>query len=91
LLHQLAKSRNPGSAVRAIAAEAGATDSLACGERASGTPHAGHNTSSKADQESMHMVMWTMSDRTILRSFRFMEGFGAPHVSPGQRRDLWDA
>lgn len=26
--------------------------------------------------ESMHMVMWTMSDRGIPRSFRFMEGFG---------------
>ena len=26
--------------------------------------------------ESVHMVMWIMSDRTIPRSFRFMEGFG---------------
>ncbi|WP_150292604.1 catalase [Sphingobium estronivorans] len=26
--------------------------------------------------ESMHMVMWTMSDRAIPRSFRTMEGFG---------------
>jgi len=26
--------------------------------------------------ESMHMVMWQMSDRTIPRSFRFMQGFG---------------
>lgn len=26
--------------------------------------------------ESMHMVMWTMSDRAIPRSFRFMQGFG---------------
>ena len=26
--------------------------------------------------ESMHMVMWVMSDRTIPRSLRFMEGFG---------------
>ena len=26
--------------------------------------------------ESMHMAMWIMSDRTIPRSFRFMEGFG---------------
>jgi len=26
--------------------------------------------------ESMNMVMWIMSDRTIPRSFRFMEGFG---------------
>ena len=26
--------------------------------------------------ELMHMVMWIMSDRTIPRSFRFMEGFG---------------
>ena len=26
--------------------------------------------------ESMHMIMWIMSDRTIPRAFRFMEGFG---------------
>ena len=26
--------------------------------------------------ESMNMIMWIMSDRTIPRSFRFMEGFG---------------
>ena len=26
--------------------------------------------------ESMHMIMWLMSDRGIPRSFRFMEGFG---------------
>src|ERR1700744_4267812 len=26
--------------------------------------------------ESMHMVMWVMSDRAIPRSFRMMEGFG---------------
>ncbi|MBD8686621.1 MULTISPECIES: catalase [unclassified Rhizobium] len=26
--------------------------------------------------ESMNMIMWTMSDRTIPRSLRFMEGFG---------------
>ncbi len=26
--------------------------------------------------ESMHMVMWIMSDRALPRSFRFMEGFG---------------
>ncbi|MCK5745793.1 MAG: catalase, partial [Oricola sp.] len=26
--------------------------------------------------ESVHMLMWIMSDRTIPRSFRFMEGFG---------------
>ena len=26
--------------------------------------------------ESMHMLMWAMSDRTIPRSFRMMEGFG---------------
>lgn len=26
--------------------------------------------------ESLHMVMWIMSDRAIPRSFRFMEGFG---------------
>ncbi len=26
--------------------------------------------------ESLHMVMWQMSDRTIPRSFRMMEGFG---------------
>jgi catalase len=26
--------------------------------------------------ESMHMIMWLMSDRTLPRSFRMMEGFG---------------
>src|SRR3978361_582455 len=26
--------------------------------------------------ESMHMIMWTMSDRAIPRSFRMMQGFG---------------
>ncbi|HEX3878098.1 MAG TPA: catalase [Bryobacteraceae bacterium] len=26
--------------------------------------------------ESIHMIMWAMSDRAIPRSFRFMEGFG---------------
>ncbi|MBA3237121.1 MAG: catalase [Parachlamydiaceae bacterium] len=26
--------------------------------------------------ESMHMIMWAMSDRALPRSFRFMEGFG---------------
>src|SRR5690554_640613 len=26
--------------------------------------------------ESVHMLMWTMSDRAIPRSFRFMQGFG---------------
>lgn len=26
--------------------------------------------------EAMHMIMWTMSDRSIPRSYRFMEGFG---------------
>ena len=26
--------------------------------------------------ESLHMIMWAMSDRTIARSFRMMEGFG---------------
>jgi catalase len=26
--------------------------------------------------ESMHMIMWIMSDRAIPRSFRFMDGFG---------------
>lgn len=28
------------------------------------------------NQETAHMVMWTMSDRAIPRSFRMMEGFG---------------
>ena len=28
------------------------------------------------NQESAHMIMWTMSDRAITRSFRMMEGFG---------------
>lgn len=26
--------------------------------------------------ESMHMIMWAMSDRAIPRSYRMMEGFG---------------
>ncbi len=26
--------------------------------------------------ESTHMIMWAMSDRTIPRSLRMMEGFG---------------
>jgi len=26
--------------------------------------------------EAMHMVMWIMSDRTLPRSFRMIEGFG---------------
>jgi catalase len=26
--------------------------------------------------ESLHMIMWAMSDRAIPRSFRMMEGFG---------------
>src|SRR3546814_19500755 len=26
--------------------------------------------------ESMHMIMWAMSDRAIPRSFRMIEGFG---------------
>lgn len=28
------------------------------------------------NQESAHMIMWTMSDRAIPRSYRMMEGFG---------------
>ena len=28
------------------------------------------------NQEIAHMIMWHMSDRTIPRSFRMMEGFG---------------
>jgi catalase len=28
------------------------------------------------NQETAHMIMWTMSDRAIPRSFRMMEGFG---------------
>ena len=30
--------------------------------------------------ESMHMIMWAMSDRAIPRSLRFMEGFGVKSV-----------
>ena len=33
--------------------------------------------------ESMHMIMWVMSDRAIPRSFRFMEGFGVHTYPPG--------
>ena len=36
--------------------------------------------------ESMHMIMWVMSDRAIPRSFRMMEGFGDPHLPAGQRQ-----
>ena len=35
--------------------------------------------------EATHMVMWTMSDRAIPRSFRFMEGFGV-HTLPFRQR-----
>ena len=36
--------------------------------------------------EATHMVMWTMSDRAIPRSFRFMEGFGVHTFRLRQRR-----
>lgn len=40
--------------------------------------------------ESMHMIMWLMSDRAIPRSFRMMEGFGVHTFrflnEPGQAR-----
>lgn len=41
--------------------------------------------------ESMHMVMWIMSDRTIPRSFRFMEGFGVHtfRLVDGDRRSTF--
>jgi len=35
-----------------------------------------HNEIPSLFPESMHMVMWVMSDRAIPRSFRMMEGFG---------------
>ena len=35
--------------------------------------------------EATHMVMWTMSDRAIPRSFRFMEGFGVHTFRLDQR------
>ena len=41
--------------------------------------------------EATHMVMWTMSDRAIPRSFRFMEGFGVHtfrFVNAGRRVDV---
>ncbi len=35
--------------------------------------------------ESMHMVMWAMSDRTLPRSLRMIEGFGIPlFPAPGR-------
>ena len=34
--------------------------------------------------ESMHMIMWVMSDRAIPRSFRFMEGLRRPHLPPAR-------
>ena len=40
--------------------------------------------------ESMHMVMWIMSDRAIPRSFRFMEGFGVHTFRLRQRRGQVD-
>ena len=36
--------------------------------------------------ESMHMIMWVMSDRAIPRSFRFMEGFGVHTFRLRQRQ-----
>ena len=36
--------------------------------------------------EATHMVMWTMSDRAIPRSFRFMEGFGVHTFRLRRRR-----
>ena len=36
--------------------------------------------------ESMHMIMWIMSDRAIPRSYRMMEGLRRPHLPTGQRR-----
>ncbi len=36
--------------------------------------------------ESMHMLMWVMSDRAIPRSFAMMDGFRRAHFSPHQRR-----
>ena len=35
--------------------------------------------------ESMHMIMWVMSDRAIPRSFRFMEGFEIGRASCRER------
>jgi catalase len=32
--------------------------------------------------ESLHMIMWAMSDRTIPRSLRMMEGFGVNTFRP---------
>ena len=40
--------------------------------------------------ETAHMLMWVMSDRAIPRSFRFMEGFGGPHVPVRERRGSLD-
>src|SRR6201994_4923037 len=39
--------------------------------------------------ESMHMVMWIMSDRTIPRSFRFMQGFGVHTFRLVNARGKW--
>ena len=36
--------------------------------------------------ESMHMIMWVMSDRAIPRSFRMMEGFRRSHFPLHQRK-----
>ena len=40
--------------------------------------------------ESMHMLMWAMSDRTIPRSFRMMEGFGVHTFRFVERRRALD-
>jgi catalase len=39
--------------------------------------------------ESMHMIMWIMSDRAIPRSFRFMQGFGVHTFRLVDERGNW--
>ena len=41
--------------------------------------------------ESFHMIMWTMSDRAIPRSFRTMEGFGVHKDARGNAKAGTDA
>ena len=39
--------------------------------------------------QSMHMIIWVMSDRAIPRSFRFMVGFGVHTLLDGRTAPPW--
>jgi catalase len=36
--------------------------------------------------ETLHAIMWLMSDRALPRSYRMMQGFGSAHLPPRNRR-----